>query len=137
MKTNNAFTLKDLIVTICVVLFLLFIISIIIPALPGCGGNLSDRLKCSVQLRGIGIAISLYQNDYNDMNPVVWSEKAEKSQFGMGWYNKPGEMKYTRWADKDFSNWDQEQTVGGCLYLLVKYADLCQPQRLWRWPLLL
>ena len=75
-------------------------------------------------LRGIGNATEMYLNDYDGKFPIVWTDKVIKAGFGTGWYNAKGENKYTRWIDSEWKDWDNQPTVGGCLFLLVKYESI-------------
>lgn len=122
MVKSKAFTLMELIVVICIMMCLFVFVMLILPKRHH--GEMSKRVQCGSQLRGIGQAIALYQNDYRDLNPVVWSKDAPISQFGTGLYNQAYETRRARWANKEFAGWDQEPTIGGCLWLLVKYEDI-------------
>jgi len=123
MKNKRGFTLSELVI-VSIVLFLLIAFLIIYPSLPSRCGDWSPRIQCASQLNGIGKAIALYQNEYRDQNPIVWGEKEVKGTFGMGLYNMAGESSITRWVDPNFDDWENQPTVGGCLYLLIKYEDL-------------
>lgn len=80
-------------------------------------GNMSElarRVACGTNLRGLGTAHTVYANDYEGEYVVQggagnnrWKEKTPE------WYD-PG---------KDWSG-DDEVTVGSCLYLLVREADV-------------
>jgi len=123
MNNKRGFTLSELVI-VGIVLFLLIAFLIIYPSLPHHHGDWSPRIQCASQLSGIGKAIALYQNEYRDQNPVVWGEKEVKGTFGMRLYNMAGGSSITRWADPNFDDWENQPTVGGCLYLLIKYEDL-------------
>lgn len=124
MKKESGFTLVEVVVVVLVILVVSFFI--LSNLLPHGTREMPNRVKCGSQLNGIGKAMAIYQNDYNDANPIAaWDTKTNQGQFGMGLYDLPGENKYTRWYDPNFKDWDKEPTVGGCLWLLIKYADLC------------
>ncbi|MBN2210402.1 MAG: hypothetical protein JW709_03320 [Sedimentisphaerales bacterium] len=124
MRTQKAFTVIELLlVVIFIVLLSIFIVNIM-PRYRG-GREPSNQIKCATQLNGIGKAIALYNNDYREAYPIVWGENVRPdAQFGMGLYNASGQNTYTRWVNPTFNQWDSEPTVGGCLYLLIKYEDL-------------
>ena len=121
MIRRNGFTRFELILVVFIIAFLLFI-TIFFPFSPG--KKLAKKVQCASQLRGIGNAISMYHNDYNNKNPMSWSEEVLKVGFGQGWYNATGSTEISRWCDPTWNNWDNQPTVGGCLYLLVKYEDV-------------
>ena len=120
MKYRKGFTLTELVIVIVIVFVLLMII---LPLLR----PVRDRghpIRCASQLRGLGNATAMYQNDYNGKNPIPWTDKVVKAGFGAGWYNAKGENTYTRWYDPEWKDWDKQPTVGGCLFLLVKCEDV-------------
>ena len=119
MKTNKGFTLTELVVVIILVLIVVIVLTKIKPLKPN-----HRKIQCIGQLKSIGTGIALYQNDYNDWNPVVWGNKGQKGVFGIGIYNKLGETENTWWIDPSFNDWGDNPTVGGCLYLLIKHEGL-------------
>ena len=100
-------------------------VAVLMPAL-GRAREMAKRVQCASQLRGLGNATTMYNSDYDGYNPIPWTDKVKKAGFGTGWYNQPGMSTHTRWIDTNWkeSNWDQQPTVGGCLYLLVKWEDV-------------
>ncbi|MBN1764960.1 MAG: hypothetical protein JW860_06850 [Sedimentisphaerales bacterium] len=78
---------------------------------------------CSGQLNGLGKAMMIYQNDNNEKYPIVWPDGTE-GEFGMGLYNVAGGADNIRWVNPDFDDWEKQPTVGGSLYLLIKYVDV-------------
>jgi len=60
----------------------------------------------------------MYQNEFNDKMPKPWTEN--NGSFGGGEYNKSNETYFTRFIDPDWNYWETTQTVGGCLWLLVR-----------------
>ena len=126
MIYRKAFTLKELIVVL-VVLIIVALFFVIYPASTRIA-ELRNRVSCASSLRSIGNAVAMYQNDYDKKNPIPWSDKVTKAGFGTGWYNTKGANTYTRCLDTTWKDWDKQPTVGGCLYLLVKYEDI-KPDR--------
>lgn len=80
----------------------------------------TKSVKCSSQLKGIGTAIYIYGEDNNNHLPMVGSPGAEYGGFGRGLYAELN----LRWVTPNYSGLNKEATPGGCLYLLVKYADM-------------
>ena len=114
---KKGFTIGELILVLFLLSLLLFVLFTVIT------NRIEEnmfRVRCSSQLRGIGQGFALYQIDFNGSNPVVWDNEMNKGQFGMGLY----QADQTRWANPDFKGWQNQPTVGGCLYLLVKYEDI-------------
>jgi len=121
MKNQNAFTLAELVVVLAVLALLLLLASFLLPS-HGCR-ELAPHVQCAANLAGLGKAIAVYQADFKESNPVVFGPE-NKGSFGMGLYNEPYKNNNTRWVDPDFKDWDSQPTVGGCLFLLVKYVDV-------------
>lgn len=122
MVCRNGFTRTELLVVLAITALLLFFVKFFSHSGPD--RYLAYRIKCGAQLKGIARATDMYRNDYNDFNPIPWTDKVQKVGFGQGWYNAKGSTKITRWCDPAWKDWDNTPTVGGCLYLLVKYEDV-------------
>ena len=120
MKHRNVITLTELIIIFVIVFVSLMII---LPVLYD-HERPDYRVKCASQLRGLGNATAMYHNDFDGRNPIPWTDKVKKAGFGTGWYNAKGSNTYTRWYDPTWKDWDKQPTVGGCLFLLVKYEDV-------------
>lgn len=122
MKRNRGFTLIELLVVIAIIALL---VSILLPAL-GRARELAKRVQCASQLKGLGNAIAMYHNDYDDQNPRPWSQLPTTSGFGTGYYNA-GNNNITKQRfclTPPWSNWNSIGTVGGCLYLLVRHEGV-------------
>ncbi len=115
---SKAFTIKEMIVSIAA-LGILLIIYLAIPKLNH-NRELPRSQVCSANLKGIGTAIALYANDHKGKYPVVGNIDRRDRTFGIGLYSDSS----TRWAEPGFDDWDNQATVGGSLYLLIKHADL-------------
>jgi len=126
MKRRKGFTLVELLVVIAIIALL---VSILMPAL-GRARELAKRVQCASQLRGIGTAMAMYHNDYNEMYPKPWNENPNGLGFGAGsQYNGKGDyatMPY--YADQSLlkspSFLQNKQNVGMCLYLLVRHEEV-------------
>lgn len=140
MKKRKAFTLIELLVVVSIIALL---VSILLPAL-GRARELAKRVQCATQLAGIGRAFALYQNDYDDDHPTVYtSDDATNSFYGTGYNNElmqvtNGDFDAPRFCKPDWQitqdewqnprNWPEAwkacPTAGGCMYLLIKLEDL-------------
>lgn len=124
MSRKKGFTLVELLVVIGIIALL---VSILMPAL-GRARELAKRIQCAANLNGIGKAIAIYQNEYRDQNPRPWRSNLNQHGFGGAGsgplYNDPDNPSKPRWSLQDWDDWDNFSTVGGCLYLLVKYMDV-------------
>jgi len=109
---KKGFTLIELLVVIAIIAMLL---AILMPAL-GKVKRLAQRLVCGASAKGLGTAMMVYAQDFEDRYPVQggsgdnrWSEHGYTQQ----WYN----------PNKDWSK-NMFVTVASSLYLLVRNADV-------------
>ena len=121
MKSTKAFTLTDLIVVVIIIVGL-FSLLLYYEFFRG-AREIPMRVICASQLKGLGNAFAIYQIDNRDKSPVPWSDQVKNGQFGQSLYNSLGENRNTRWLNPN-PDWDNEPTVGGCLYMLTKYVDV-------------
>jgi prepilin-type N-terminal cleavage/methylation domain-containing protein len=143
MKKKKAFTLIELLVVVAIIALL---VSILMPAL-GRAREMAKQLQCAAGLSGIGKAIALYQNTYQGINPTVINLDGATSSYGNLGY-LPFKVNYPltqgRWrngsADLPSAQFtttyaippggykqapgDTGNTVGMCLWLLIKYEEL-------------
>jgi len=115
MKTRRGFTLVELLVVIAIIALLM---GILMPALSRVR-QLAFRLTCGTNLSGIGKAMLVYANDYEDELPKAggrntvwgptakWSVADRKAAFGL-----------------DAKGAGGKATISSCFYLLVKYAEV-------------
>lgn len=122
MKLNKQFTLKELIVIVFVMGLIVFAINVLSPSELGYPKDHSRRMQCQSNLSAIGRAIVMYQNEFDDKMPRPWIKN--NGSFGGGEYNKANEINFTRFIDPDWNHWETTQTVGGCLWLLVRNEGL-------------
>jgi prepilin-type N-terminal cleavage/methylation domain-containing protein len=113
---KKGFTLVELLVVIAIIAMLL---AILMPALGRVRG-LAYRLMCGTNLGGIGKAMSVYANDYQEQYPVrsgatnlKWDYKNSPSFWDMNLLKTPN----YDWATVTTA------TISSSLYLLIKYAD--------------
>ncbi len=113
-KANGGFTIWEL---LCIILIIFFLAAIMMPSLSKVK-KISTRVVCGTNLKGLGTAVSVYANDYDDWFPRLpgqgeWSRKLgfaydmEKPQFGEG-----GTQHRTG------------RTISASWYLLVRQADV-------------
>jgi len=117
MKTKRGFTLVELLVVIAIIALLM---GILMPALSRVR-QLAFRMVCGTNLSGIGKAMLIYANDYEDELPRAGGR-------GTTW----GAMPATGWRQPDrklafgLDNTGAKgsATITSCFYLLVKYAEV-------------
>ncbi len=111
---RNGFTLVELLVVIAIIALLM---GILMPALSKVR-QLAFRVYCGTNLSGIGKAMIVYANDYDDELPRAGGPNAK-------WYSESvvwdAESSYKAYNTKTrFTT----ATVTSSLYLLVKYAEI-------------
>ena len=109
---KKGFTLIELLVVIAIIAMLL---AILMPALNKVK-RLAQRLICGTNCKGLGTALMVYAQDFEDDYPVQggngrhrWSEQGRTQQ----WYNPDKNWNDPKWI-----------TVSASLYLLVRNADV-------------
>ena len=111
---KQGFTLVELLVVIAIIALLM---GILMPALARVR-QLAFRLTCGTNLSGIGKAMLIYANDYEDELPraggrdstwgtVVWDATDRYGAYNVGADGSGGKA-----------------TISSCFYLLVKYAEV-------------
>jgi hypothetical protein len=107
-------------IEVIVVVFLcLFVTAVVIPA-----GNKSDsiafRIVCGTNLSGLGKAMLIYSNDYDDEFPRAGGRSSVWSSQIPNWM---AENRYEAYGI-DRNGGGGEATISSSLYLLVKYAEV-------------
>jgi prepilin-type N-terminal cleavage/methylation domain-containing protein len=114
---RKGFTLVELLVVIAIIALLM---GILMPALARVR-QLAFRMTCGTNLAGIGKAMLIYANDYEDELPraggrtTVWG-----SMPTAGWYAPSRMAAYTLGTDGSGGT----ASISSCFYLLVKYAEV-------------
>jgi prepilin-type N-terminal cleavage/methylation domain-containing protein len=113
---KKGFTLVELLVVIAIIALLM---GILMPALARVR-QIAFRMVCGTNLSGIGKAMLIYANDYDDELPVSGNGETL-------W----GKTKSVKWdatsaygADGAFTANNNRATITSCFYLLVKYAEV-------------
>ena len=112
---RKGFTLVELLVVIAIIALLM---GILMPALARVR-QLAFRMTCGTNLSGIGKAMLIYANDYDDELPRAGDRNATWiNSLGAGWMalDRIGAYQMTGSASK--------ASVSSCFYLLVKYAEV-------------
>jgi len=137
MKKKKAFTLIELLVVVAIIALL---VSILMPAL-GRAREMAKQLQCAASLSSIGKAIALYQNTYQGINPTVinldsgsgaagyfpFSNMYSLKATNYRWRNGQNDLPSKQWTDSHAvltGGYNGTNTVGMCLWLLIKYEEL-------------
>jgi prepilin-type N-terminal cleavage/methylation domain-containing protein len=114
---RKGFTLVELLVVIAIIALLM---GILMPALARVR-QLAFRMTCGTNLSGIGKAMLIYANDYEDELPRAGGRNSTWNTLGNGWM---AEDRYTAYGVTPGSNDGGRASISSCFYLLVKYAEV-------------
>src|SRR5512139_1744141 len=113
---RKGFTLVELLVVIAIIALLM---GILMPALSRVR-QLAFRLICGTNLAGVGKAMLIYANDYEDELPRAGGRN---TQWGaLARWDAPSRVAAYGLAPADNSG--GKATISSCFYLLVKYAEV-------------
>jgi len=114
MRRTKGFTLVELLVVIAIIALLM---GILMPALARVRA-IAFRMTCGTNLSGIGKAMLIYANDYQEEFPIAgWTNSTfTYGLMGNAW------MGTTR--DAAFGTPPGQATITACFYFLVKFADV-------------
>lgn len=121
---RKGFTLVELLVVIAIIALLM---GVLMPALARVR-QIAYRMICGTNLSGIGKAMVLYANDYDEEYPAGGGKKAEWPTSG------PGEISVwdaaDEWTAFGISQGDSgaDATITSSFFLLVKHADVSTKQ---------
>ena len=116
MKKKKGFTLVELLVVIAIIALLM---GILMPALARVR-QIAYRLYCGTNLSGIGKAMLIYCNDYDDEFPKAGGRNSSWTRTIANWRNVDRRTAFGLAAD--FSG--GAASISSCFYLLVKYAEV-------------
>ena len=119
---RQGFTLVELLVVIAIIALLM---GILMPALSRVR-QLAFRLTCGTNLAGIGKAMLIYSNDYDDELPKAGGRKNTWSHQIQAWDGIPRRAAFG--TGTSTSNTLGQVTVTSNFYLLVKYAEVTPKQ---------
>ncbi len=109
---RKGFTLVELLVVIAIIALLM---GILMPALARVR-QLAFRMTCGTNLSGIGKAMLIYANDYEDELPRAGGRNAD---WGKTIWNAA--TRATAYTDNGTTS---QASISSCFYLLVKYAEV-------------
>ena len=115
MKAKRGFTLVELLVVIAIIALLM---GILMPALARVR-QLAFRMTCGTNLSGIGKAMLLYSNDYQDELPRAGGRSSTWGAVAQ-WDAASRQLAYTL----DAQGGGGMATISSCFYLLVKYTEV-------------
>ncbi len=113
---KKGFTLVELLVVIAIIALLM---GILMPALARVR-QIAFRMVCGTNLSGLGKAMLIYSNDYDDEFPRAGGRNSQWTQMIPNWMADNRYTAYGLQADGSGGN----ATITSSLYLLVKYAEV-------------
>jgi prepilin-type N-terminal cleavage/methylation domain-containing protein len=113
---KKGFTLVELLVVIAIIALLM---GILMPALARVR-QIAFRMVCGTNLSGIGKAMLIYSNDYDDELPRSGGRESTWSGTVTDWTATNRFSAYGLGADSSGGT----ATISSCFYLLVKYAEV-------------
>jgi prepilin-type N-terminal cleavage/methylation domain-containing protein len=114
---RKGFTLVELLVVIAIIALLM---GILMPALARVR-QLAFRMVCGSNLSGIGKAMLIYANDYEDELPRAGGRNSDWGQLGTNW---SATDRFSAFGTAPGSNDGGKASISSCFYLLVKYAEV-------------
>jgi len=114
---RKGFTLVELLVVIAIIALLM---GILMPALARVR-QLAFRMVCGSNLSGIGKAMLIYANDYEDELPRAGGRDSQWGQLGANW---SADNRFTAFGVAPGTNTGGKASISSCFYLLVKYAEV-------------
>jgi len=114
---RKGFTLVELLVVIAIIALLM---GILMPALARVR-QLAFRMTCGTNLSGIGKAMLIYANDYEDELPRAGGRNSEWGMLAANW-SAPD--RYTAYGVTPGTGEGGKASISSCFYLLVKYAEV-------------
>ena len=113
---RKGFTLVELLVVIAIIALLM---GILMPALSRVR-QLAFRMVCGSNLSGIGKAMLIYANDYDDELPKAGGRGASYTRYINSWFGQDRFQAFGVAPDGSGG----AANISSCFYLLVKYAEV-------------
>ncbi len=114
MKKRTGITSIDVIVLIIAILFVIAIFLTIMNT----PGRMPDRVYCGTNLKGLGTALIVYSQDYNDNYPQLPGKGPWSKRLGFDYYmTKPN---FTPGGAEEYAS----RTITASWYFLVREADV-------------
>jgi prepilin-type N-terminal cleavage/methylation domain-containing protein len=114
---RKGFTLVELLVVIAIIALLM---GILMPALARVR-QLAFRMTCGTNLSGIGKAMLIYSNDYEDELPRAGGRNSDWGLLNANW---SATDRYTAYGVTPGTGEGGTASISSCFYLLVKYAEV-------------
>jgi prepilin-type N-terminal cleavage/methylation domain-containing protein len=113
---KKGFTLVELLVVIAIIALLM---GILMPALARVR-QIAYRLYCGTNLSGIGKAMLIYSNDYDDEMPKAGGRSSVYAMSIANWRNVTRQVAFGLAADGSGG----AANITSCFYLLIKYSEV-------------
>jgi prepilin-type processing-associated H-X9-DG protein len=122
MRRATGFTLRELVVVILSVVLVAFLVLFLIPPSwlrPG-ASEMTRRANCLANLKGIGTALALYAQNYDNAYPMLP---------GCGWDNVPDGTNYLSDGGSPFTttkpdgDWSKLRSVTSLMFMLVRDGE--------------
>ena len=113
---SSGLTLVGFIVTACVIIFLILILSLLFLTPNRPVPKIAKRVVCGTNLKGLGAAMVVYANDYDGRFPQLPGEGPWSKELGFDY-----DLKEPDFKEKQSNT---GRTISASWYLLVREADL-------------
>lgn len=117
MSTRSAFTLIELLVVVTIIVILL---ALLVPAMDRAIYR-AELLVCASQLRGIGVSVTTYANEYKRYYPYRGLTADRDANGRPSYYDQPAELKYH--PAVTMRPFDQRQTLRVAMPALSKQMN--------------
>lgn len=116
MKTS-VWSKQDIVTALLCVAFVVVTVHAMAPS----SQELANRMRCAKNLQGLGKAMLIYSNDYEDELPKAGGRRNQWVSAIPNWLGQSRSKAYGITRD---SKWSGKVTTSSSLYLLVKYSEV-------------